>query len=384
MAKYTDYLRKLYYTPGNPGAFAGPEKLYQAVKKEGKHKIGRMRIRQFLNNEDPYSLLKPIRRSFPRSKVVVNTIDSMWDGDLAHVSNISSENDGYKFLLVLIDIFSRFLFIVPLKNKQHQNVTEGLKSVFQTGRKPQTLRTDEGSEFKNRSVKAFLKKEGVHVIYTQNETKANYAERVIRTMKNLMYRYFLKNRTYRYVEVLQDLVTSYNQRPHRSLGEQAPVTVTKENADEVRLISYLNTRKKNPVSKNKLEKTIKSFSKKKRTKPLFKYKIGDDVRISQLKHPFQRDYQQKWTEEYFKVSNRYKRAGIPVYKIKDLADDPIEGTFYESELQKVMKSGDILYRVEKVLKKRKRGNTKEVYVKWEGWPSKFNSWIPESSLENTK
>lgn len=385
MAKYTDYLRKLYYTPGNPGAFAGPEKLYQAVKQDGKYKIGRMRIRQFLNNEDPYSLLKPIRSSFPRSKVIVNTIDSIWDGDLAAVSNISSENDGYKFLLVLIDIFSRFLFIVPLKNKQHQNVTDGLKSVFHSGRKPDTLRTDKGSEFKNRWVKTFLKKEGVHTIYTQNETKANYAERVIRTMKNMMYSYFLKNRTYRYVDVLQDLVTSYIQRPHRSLGKRAPATVTKENADEVRLISYLSRKKKIPiVNKSKLEKTNKSLIKKKRTKHIFKYKIGDDVRISQLKHPFQRDYQQKWTEEYFKVSNRYKRDGIPVYKIKDLAEDPIEGTFYESELQKVVKSGDILYRVEKVLKKRKRGHSKEVYVKWDGWPSKFNSWIPESSLEKNE
>lgn len=89
------------------------------------------------------------------------------------------------------------------------------------------------------------------------------------------------------------------------------------------------------MNKSKLEKTNKSLIKKKRPKQIFKNKIGDDVRISQLKHPFQRDYQQKWTEEYFKVSNRYKRDGIPVYKIKDLAEDPIEGTFYESELQKV-------------------------------------------------
>ena len=73
-----------------------------------------------------------------------------------------------------------------------------------------------------------------------------------------------------------------------------------------------------------------------------------------------------------------------MYKIKDLADDPIEGTFYESELQKVIKSEDILYRVEKVLRKRKRGKTKEMYVKWEGWTSKLNSWIPESSLQKTK
>ena len=73
-----------------------------------------------------------------------------------------------------------------------------------------------------------------------------------------------------------------------------------------------------------------------------------------------------------------------MYTIKDLADDPVEGTFYESELQKVIKSGGILYRVEKVLRKRKRGKTKEVYVKWDGCLRKFNSWIPESSLENTK
>lgn len=60
-----------------------------------------------------------------------------------------------------------------------------------------------------------------------------------------MYRYFLKNRTYRYLDVLQDLVTSYNQRPHRSLGERAPSSVNKKNADEIRLVTYLTTRKKN-------------------------------------------------------------------------------------------------------------------------------------------
>lgn len=378
MSNHTDYLRELYYTPGKPGAYAGPEKIYQAVKQEGKYKIGRQRIRQFLNNEDSYSLYKPIRKTFPRSKVIVNTIDSMWDGDLADVSNIASHNDGYKFLLVLIDIFSRYLFIVPLKNKHHQNIVDGLKLVFQKRRKPNTLRTDKGSEFKNRWVKAFLKKEGIHAIYTQNETKANYAERVIRTMKNLMYRYFMKNRTYRFINILQDLVKSYNKRPHRSLGGNAPANVNKENADEIRLESYLSGKTKLDVNQSK---TLGRSKEKKRAKPFFKFKIGDDVRLSQLKHPFQRDYQQKWTEEFFKVNERYKRGQIPVYKLKDLAGDPIEGTFYESELQKVIKSEDVSYRVEKILKRRRHGKTQEVYVKWEGWPKKFNSWIPESSLE---
>lgn len=81
------------------------------------------------------------------------------------------------------------------------------------------------------------------------------------------------------------------------------------------------------------------------------------------------------------MSKRYKRGKIPVYKVKDWADDPIEGTFYESELQKVVKSEDVTYRVKKILKRRGRGKTKEVFVKWEGWPRKFNSWILENSLE---
>lgn len=265
MSNHTDYLRELYYTPGKPGAYAGPENFYQAVKQEGKYKIGRQRIRQFLNNEDSYSLYKPIRKTFPRSKVIVNTIDSMWDGDLADVSNIASHNDGYKFLLVLIDIFSRYLFIVPLKNKHHQNIVDGLKLVFQKRRKPNTLRTDKGSEFKNRWVKAFLKKEGIHAIYTQNETKANYAERVIRTMKNLMYRYFMKNRIYRFINILQDLVKSYNKRPHRSLGGNAPANVNKENADEIRLESYLSGKTKLDVNQSK---TL-GRSKEKKKKTLF-------------------------------------------------------------------------------------------------------------------
>lgn len=383
MSDYTDYLRELYYTPGKPGAYAGPEKLYQAVKKEGKFKIGRLKIRQFLNNEDSYSLYKPIRKTFPRSKVIVDTIDSMWDGDLADVSNIAKHNDGYKFLLVLIDIFSRYLFIIPIKNKHHQSIADGLKSVFQRGRKPNTLRTDKGSEFKNRWVQTFLKKEQINVIYTQNETKANYAERVIRTMKNLMYRYFMKNRTYRFVNVLQDLVKSYNNRPHRSLGGNAPTNVNQQNADEIRLAAYLSLKTKAELTKKDHIQPKDSGKRKlqKRVKPFFKLKIGDNVRISQLKHPFQRDYQQKWSEEFFKVNERYKRGQIPVYKLKDLADDPIAGTFYESELQKVVKSEDVSYRVEKILRRRRRGAIKELFVKWEGWPKKFNSWIPESSLE---
>lgn len=205
-------------------------------------------------------------------------------------------------------------------------------------------------------------KQKVNVIYTQNETKAKYAERVIRTIKNLMYRYFMKNRTYLYVEILQKLVESYNNRPHRSLGGLSPGSVNEDNADETRYLTYLSDRKRNRKSYNKNTKLSKNKNKK-----VYKFKIGDDVRISQLKHPFQRDYQQKWSSEYFKVDKRYLRGNVAVYKLKDLMNEPIQGTFYHFELQKIKATEDVLYRIEKVIKKRNRkGQRAEVLVKWQG------------------
>lgn len=167
------------------------------------------------------------------------------------------------------------------------------------------------------------------------------------------------------------------------LGGISPVSVNKNNVGEVRYTSYLTRKKKNTDKKSTMKKPSLKILKKKKNNS-YNLKIGDNVRITEIKHPFKRDYQQKWTEEYFKVSQRYLRDGIPVYKLKDLTDDLIDGTFYQSELQKVVKPDDILYRVKKVLKKRLRGQTKEVYVKWEGWPNKFNSWISESSLKKIK
>ncbi|KAK3104646.1 hypothetical protein FSP39_007059 [Pinctada imbricata] len=306
-------------------AFAGPEKLYKVVKEEGKYKIGRTKIRRFLNNTDIYSLSNPIRRTFDRTSVVVDTIDSMWDGDLADMTKISKYNNGYKFLLVLIDIFSRFLMMVPLKNKSHSSMISAFQKVFDKGRKPKTLRTDKGSEFKNRWVKSYLHSESINTIYTQNETKANYAERVIRTMKNIMYRYFMKFQTYKYIDVLDKLVDTYNTRPHRSLGGMLPKNVNPSNADEVRLKMYLS---RQPHCRNKRNK------KNVKREVHYKLKLGDTVRISQLKKPFQKDYDQKWTEEYFKIYIRYKRNGIPVYRVKDLLGEKLQGSFYEPELQR--------------------------------------------------
>lgn len=375
--EWKTYLKKIYFDPKHPAAFAGPTKLYQVVKKEGRYTIGLHRIKHWLQDQDAYSLQKQLVRKFKRNKMVVNGIDHLWDTDLADVSNLAQENDGVKFLLIAICVFSRFLWVIPLKDKKHNSIIDGLKEVFAQGRKPILIRADKGSEYKNRWVKTFLRKEAVKIIFTQNETKASYAERVIRTLKNMLYRYFSHIRSYRYIETLQDLVNNYNHQPHRSLKEVSPIYVTQSNESLLWKQMYVDTLKK----KKSVKKEVKTEKKKLPKRIPFKFKVGDHVRISHLKYAFQRDFQQKWTEEVFIVNQRIIREGIPLYKLKDYANDPIEGTFYGPELQKVNKTMDEIWRIDKVIKKRKRGGKTELFVSWLGWPKKFNSYILESTLQ---
>ena len=162
-------------------------------------------------------------------RVIAQGIDALWDVDLVDVSNLAKHNDGIRYLLIAIDVFSRYLWDKTLKNKSHQSIIKSLQNIFRKGRSPKELRTDKGSEWKNKRVKTFLKKNKIHHYVTQNATKANYSERVIRTIKGQMYRYFSHKRTYHYLDVLKDIVRNYNDRPHRSLDGKSPSDVNTSN-----------------------------------------------------------------------------------------------------------------------------------------------------------
>lgn len=156
------------------------------------------------------------------------------------------------------------------------------------------------------------------------------------------------HKNHHYLNVLQYLVIDYNHRLHRSWLKRAPVNITKSNEAIVWQNQYIDPlQKSNAISKKKI----------------FKYKVEAQIRISHLIYTFQRDYQEKWTEEIYTISRRYNRDGVPIYQLKDMTDDSIEGNFYGNELQRVYKEENYLWHVEKVLKRRKRGNQKEVYVK---------------------
>ncbi|CAC5402757.1 unnamed protein product [Mytilus coruscus] len=325
---YEDYLRKIWHDPKHPAAFTGSDKLYKIVKQEGKIKIGRHKIKQWLQDQASYSLSRNIVHKFRRSRYVVDTIDSLWEMDLAQLDGIQSFNSGFKFLLFVIDCFSKYLWIQPIKDKTHTSVLYALKNVLSGTRKPTSIRSDLGKEFKNQYVRKYLSNQGINAYYSLNDTKCAIVERSIRSLKSILYRYFRHNQTYKYVNVIQDIVKGYNARPHRSLGGFSPIEVNKQNAGEVRLSVYLARHPK------KREKKVVKKTKSKSRKKSFRYKINDLVRLTFKRHPFQRGYQQKWTEEIFKIRRRYFRQNLSLYKVADLQNEEIEGPSKTAKFRK--------------------------------------------------
>lgn len=121
-----DYVQKIWTDPAHPASFSGPEKVYQIIRKKGRYNIGLGTINKILSNKETYTVQKPARQNFPRSRVIVSGLNAQWDGDLC-----SMQNDDVNFLLVLIDIFSRFLIVKPLKDKKSSIVANAIQSVLE-------------------------------------------------------------------------------------------------------------------------------------------------------------------------------------------------------------------------------------------------------------
>ena len=367
---WEDYLASIYYDPRHPASFAGPKKLHRVVQKEGKHNISLYKIKKWLQSQETYSMQRGVRRNFTRNRVIVTGIDDQWDADLMDMTRYAKYNDNIHFILVVIDVFSKYVWLQPLQNKRGPSVAEAFRNIFQQGRRPSRIRTDKGQEFLANATQKVFEKEDIHHFVSQNEVKANVAERAIKTLKSKILRYITYKQNYRYIDHLQDFADSYNDTYHSSIG-MAPAKVTKK--DELAVWWKLYWPKKTtPKSKKMLPITKKP----KRTMPKpFKFKVGDYVRITHLRHVFTREYDQKWTGEIFKISERFLRQGLPIYKIKDFNGHDIKGSFYQAELQKVTLKEDQLWKIDKILKTRKRKGNTEYLVRWLYWPKSFDSWI---------
>ena len=347
-------LSDIYFNVNHPASFCGKQQLIAAAKEKN---IDKKFVEEWLKSQDTYNLFKPTKRKFARLPIIVDNIDDQWQSDLLDISWFSRYNQGVKFLLVAIDCLSRYAWVRALKDKSAKSVKQAFSDIFSQGRIPKKLQTDQGKEFVNSELKRYFNTIGVHHFTTTNDDiKCAMAERFNRTLRSRIYRYLFHNNTHKYIDVLQKIVDGYNNSFHRAI-KMRPIDVTSEN----QLRARINVRKTYKISPH-------------HKKPIDE---GKFVRIARKKGIFEKGATTNWTEEIFKINKRKKTPIKYIYKLVDQDGEPITSIFYPEEVNEVKEKE--LYKIEKVLKTRKNPTTKkqEYFVKWVGYPSKFNSWVQD-------
>lgn len=292
-------------------------------------------------------LHRAARKRFPRRRFQLRAWMEYLQSDLADLSKFSDENEGNHFLLVVIDCFSKYAWVEPLKDKTGLECAKKFEKILKKFKKiPKLLQVDGGTEYWNKHFTSLTKRYKIHMYTTYSPIKAGIAERFIKNLKERLWKHFSLNGTYNYTKNLQNIVTSYNNSIHSSINLK-PSEVSERNENIV--LSYIN---------RKGLKKVKGV----------KFMKGDAVRISKYKHIFEKGYTPSWSTEIFFIVEK-KQTNPPTYLLVDYNGEKILGAFYAFELQKTKYKND--YLVEKVIKERKN----KQYVKWLGFTNEHNSWI---------
>ena len=297
-------LKKFYLDPKFPGSYSGAYKFYQEVKNIHP-KVTLKKVNEFLKSQDAYTLHKRTRKPKFRRTLVFKPRD-LWQIDLLDMQKYSKENDGYRYICVIIDCFSRYVWVKPLKNKTGKATVKALALLLMNER-PKLIQADQGTEFFNRDVKRMLEAFGPKLYHTYTDKKAAIVERVQRTLRGRLGRLFTKRGNFKWIDKIDDIVTAYNNTHHSSI-KMKPADVDEEHIANIFFNSLPN-----------LKKAIK-------------FSNGDRVRILIKKNQFAKEFEKSWSEEIFKIK-RIQNTNPITYLIEDLDGEDIIGGFYTEELQ---------------------------------------------------
>ena len=248
---------------------------------------------------------KPIIRKFDKRKVYSQFKDNIWGVDLADMQSLSRKNKGIKYLLCAIDLYSKYAFVISLKDKKGISILNAFNKIIkQSNSKPNKIWVDQGGEFYNNVFEKWLSDNDIHMYSTYNEGKSVVAERFIRTLKNKLYKHMTATGKNLYYDVLDDVVNKYNNTKHSTI-KMKPIDV-----------------------KNNKRVYIDEHNEKDS-----KFKVGDRVRISRYKNIFAKGCIPNWSKEIF-IADKINDTVPYTYNLKDLNDEEIIGSFYDKELQK--------------------------------------------------
>ena len=248
---------------------------------------------------------KPIIRKFNKRKVCSQFKDNIWGVDLVDMQSLSRKNKGIKYLLCVIDLYSKYAFVIPLKDKKGISIVNAFNKIIkQSNRKPNKIWVDQGGELFNNVFEKWLSDNDINMYSTYNEGKSVVAERFIRTLKNTWYKHMTATGKNVYYNVLDDVVNKYNNTKHSTI-KMKPIDV-------------------------KYNKRVYFDEHNEKDS---KFKVGDRVRISRYKNIFAKGYALDWSSEIF-IVNKINDTVPYTYNLKDLNDEEIIGSFYDKELQK--------------------------------------------------
>lgn len=290
-------------------------------------------------------LHRTARVRYPRRRFEARDISDFWQSDLIDMQNFSRLNKGYRYILVVVNVFSKYAYVEPLKTKAGSDVTEAFEKILKRAEPPRNLLTDQGLEYYNKQFKRLTAKYKINHYSTFSGMKASIAERFNLTFKRMLYKNFSLKGRFEWLSDLQKLVNEYNDTKHSTI-KMKPSEVTHANEGRIKREIY-------PY-------VVKETSD--------KFRVGDKVRISKTKRIFDKSYHPNWSYEVFKIHKKLNTRPT-TYVLKNSRNEVLDGGFYEFELMKT-KIPDV-FLIEKIL--RRKGNKK--FVKWVGHDSSYNSWI---------
>lgn len=326
-------IEKEYYSPKT--GFTGKNKLYERLDKKFTHQ----EIKDFLDDQKTYQLHKQPVKKF--QNIIIDDLNEQWQADLIDLTNFGKYNKGLKWVLNVVDLFSRFAYIIALPNKQNKTVADGFEEILKTAdKKPKRVQSDNGKEFKSSEWKSLLEKNGIHPIYSpQYSPWTNGAvERFNQTLKRMMFKYFTTFDTLTWFDVLQDFVENYNSSHHSSLPfNYSPQEINEDNKKKV--LKHLYESKYDPSITNER-----------------KFEIGDEVRLLAEKTPFEKSYTENYTQETFTiVSYEPGQLGLfyDSYGLKNEKGEKIRKRYIYSDLipVKANKTAKATKRITKVNRK---------------------------------